>query len=72
MPRITIDVDNTFNANLKSLVNSTSATSKAEVIRNAVAVYGYLKEQVPKSKDSGSQVIEVTDSKNRRVNLLIP
>jgi hypothetical protein len=72
MPRITLDVDNTFNENLNSLVNSTSATSKAEVIRNAVAVYGYLKSSVPKSSISGAQVIEVSDSNGTKTNMLIP
>ena len=72
MPRLTVDVDKTFDDNLSSLVNSTSATSKAEVIRNAVAVYSYLKGSVPKSKVSGAQVIEVSDQSGTKSNLLIP
>jgi len=72
MPRITVDVDNTFNDNMNRLVNSTSATSKAEVIRNAVAVYSYLKNSVPVNPTSGTQVIEVSDSSGVKSNLLIP
>ena len=72
MPRITVDVDKTFDDNLNNLVNNTSATSKAEVIRNAVAVYSYLKDSVPKSSNSGAQVIEVSDSSGAKSNLLIP
>ena len=70
MPRITLDADRTFNHTLESLVDSTPATSKAEVIRNAVAVYAYLKNTLP--KQNGSQIIEITDAVGQNKHVLIP
>ena len=70
MPRITLDADRTFNNTLEQLVESTPATSKAEVIRNAVAVYSYLKNSLP--KDNGSQTIEIQDAGGAKKLLLIP
>ncbi len=45
MPRYTIDFDDKFDSTLNSLVESTPATTKADVIRRAVASYKYLKDQ---------------------------
>jgi hypothetical protein len=45
MARYTIDFDDTFDTALNSLVQSTQATNKADVIRRAVASYKYLKDQ---------------------------
>jgi hypothetical protein len=70
MPRITLDADRTFNNTLEKLVESTPATSKAEVIRNAVAVYSYLKNSLP--KENGAQTIEISDTLGGRKHVLIP
>jgi hypothetical protein len=45
MPRFSIDVDDAFDATLNSLVQGTDATTKADVIRRAVATYKYLKDE---------------------------
>ncbi len=70
MPRITLDADRTFNHTLENLVETTPATSKAEVIRNAVAVYSYLKNVLP--KDNGSQSIVIQDAVGDKKHVLIP
>jgi hypothetical protein len=70
MPRITLDADRTFNHTLENLVETTPATSKAEVIRNAVAVYSYLKNVLP--KDNGSQSIVIQDAVGEKKHVLIP
>ncbi len=70
MPRITLDADRTFNHTLENLVQTTPATSKAEVIRNAIAVYSYLKGSLP--KENGSQVIEIRDTAGNTKHVLIP
>jgi hypothetical protein len=43
MPRFTIDIDDKFNETLSALAKG---TSKADVIRRAVASYQYLKSEV--------------------------
>jgi hypothetical protein len=45
MPRYTIDFDNNFDKTLNDLTKDTDATTKADVIRRAVASYKYLKSQ---------------------------
>ncbi len=70
MPRITLDADRNFNNTLENLVETTPATSKAEVIRNAVAVYSYLKTVLP--KENGSQTIEIRDVLGDKKHVLIP
>lgn len=70
MPRITLDADRTFNNTLERLVETTPATSKAEVIRNAIAVYSYLKHVLP--KENGMQFIEVADSTGSTKHVLVP
>ncbi len=70
MPRITLDADNKFNSTLEHLVETTPATSKAEVIRNAVAVYNYLKGSLPSS--GGIQTVEISDVNGERKHVLIP
>lgn len=47
MPRYTIDVDDNFDQTLNDLVKSTQATTKADVIRRAVASYKYLQSETP-------------------------
>ena len=70
MPRITLDADRTFNNTLERLIASTPATSKAEVIRNAVAVYSYLKGALP--NENGTQSIQIQDKQGARQYVLIP
>jgi hypothetical protein len=49
MAKYTIDFDETFNATLQELKETTDATTKADVIRRAVASYKALKfESAPK------------------------
>ncbi|MGA2352504.1 MAG: hypothetical protein ABSF70_18865 [Terracidiphilus sp.] len=52
MPRLTLDIDDKFNKNLTELANG---STKAEVIRRALATYQYLKSQVP-DQSSGKRV----------------
>jgi len=57
MPRLTLDVDEKFNDNLTQLA---AGTTKAEVIRRALASYQYLKSQVP---DNGcDKRVSITDA----------
>jgi hypothetical protein len=58
MPRFSIDVDDTFDATLNSLIQGTDATTKADVIRRAVASYKYLKDEL---KNDQNAKISVTD-----------
>jgi hypothetical protein len=52
MPRYTIDYDNTFDKTLTDLMKDTGATTKADVIRRAVAAYKYFKSQGSDAKIS--------------------
>jgi predicted transcriptional regulator len=61
MPRYTIDFDDDFDKTLKELVSSTDATTKADVIRRAVASYSYLKKQQKANK--GAKVAITEDNK---------
>ena len=70
MPRITLDADRNFNNTLERLVETTSAESKAEVIRKAIAVYRYLKGALPLK--NGIQQIEIVDQNGSVKHLLIP
>ena len=58
MPRYTIDFDDDFDKTLTDLVKSTDATTKADVIRRAVASYSYLKKQQQANKDSKVAITE--------------
>jgi hypothetical protein len=57
MPRLTLDIDEKFNKNLTELARG---TTKADVIRKALASYQYLKSQVP-DQNSGKR-ISITDA----------
>jgi hypothetical protein len=72
MSRFTIDIDNAFDKTLTNLVTDTSASTKAEVIRNAVAVYNYLKSATPKDPQTGTQVVSIRDSNGTEKQVLIP
>ena len=52
MPRYTIDFDEKFDKTLSDLVKATGATTKAEVIRRAVATYSYLKKEQQAHSDA--------------------
>jgi metal-responsive CopG/Arc/MetJ family transcriptional regulator len=61
MPRYTIDFDNDFDKTLEELVKTTGATTKAEVIRRAVASYSYIKKQQRQQKDSKLRIVDKDD-----------
>jgi hypothetical protein len=69
MPRYTIDFDKDFDKTLTDLVDSTDATTKADVIRRAVASYGYLKKQQRENKDAK---IVITDDDKMRKEIVLP
>lgn len=61
MPRYTIDFDDDFDKTLTDLIGTTDATTKADVIRRAVASYSYLKKQQRANKDA--KVVITSDDK---------
>lgn len=69
MPRYTIDFDKDFDKTLSELVETTDATTKADVIRRAVASYSYLKKQQRAHKDAR---IVVTDDDKIRKEIVLP
>jgi predicted transcriptional regulator len=52
MPRYTIDFDDDFDKTLTDLVKNSDATTKADVIRRAVATYSYLKKAQQANKNA--------------------
>ena len=69
IPRYTIDFDKKFDQTLSELLESTDATTKADVIRRAVASYSYLKKQQRENKDAK---IVITDDKNMQKEVVLP
>jgi predicted transcriptional regulator len=69
MPRYTIDFDNDFDKTLSELIETTDATTKADVIRRAVASYSYLKKQQKANKDAK---IVITDDDKLRKEIVLP
>ena len=69
MPRYTIDFDKDFDKTLSDLVQTTDATTKADVIRRAVASYSYLKKQQQSNKDAK---IVITDDDKMRKEIVLP
>jgi hypothetical protein len=69
MPRYTIDFDKDFDKTLTDLIETTDATTKADVIRRAVASYSYLKKQQQANKDAK---IVVTDDDKLRKEIVLP
>ena len=61
MPRYTIDFDDEFDKTLSELVKTTDATTKADVIRRAVASYNYIKKQQRRQKDSKLRIVDKDD-----------
>ncbi len=69
MPRYTIDFDEKFDKTLSDLVATTDATTKADVIRRAVASYSYLKKAQQGNKEA--KVI-VTDNDKLNKEIVLP
>jgi predicted transcriptional regulator len=69
MPRYTIDFDKEFDKTLSELVETTDATTKADVIRRAVASYGFLKKQQRENKNAK---IVVTDDDKLKKEVVLP
>jgi hypothetical protein len=69
MPRYTIDFDADFDKTLTDLVKNTDATTKADVIRRAVASYSYLKKQQSENKNAK---IVITDDNQVRKEIVLP
>lgn len=69
MPRYTIDFDKDFDKTLSDLVETTDATTKADVIRRAVASYSYLKKQQRSNKDAR---IVITDDDKLKKEVILP
>jgi hypothetical protein len=68
MPRLTLDIDDKFNKNLTEMA---IGSTKAEVIRRALASYQYLKSQVP-DQSSGRRV-SITDAQgNIERDVILP
>ena len=69
MPRYTIDFDKEFDKTLSDLIETTDATTKADVIRRAVASYSYLKNQQKANKDAK---LVITDDDKLRKEIVLP
>ena len=69
MPRYTIDFDKDFDKTLSELVETTDATTKADVIRRAVASYGFLKKQQRTNKNAK---IVITDDDKLKKEVVLP
>jgi len=69
MPRYTIDFDDNFDKTLSELVESTDATTKADVIRRAVASYSYLKKAQQENKNAK---VVVTDDNKLKKEIVLP
>jgi len=69
MPRYTIDFDKEFDKTLSELVETTDATTKADVIRRAVASYSYLKKAQRGNKNAK---VVVTDDDKLNKEIVLP
>jgi hypothetical protein len=69
MPRYTIDFDDKFDKTLSDLLDSTDATTKADVIRRAVASYSYLKKA--QQENVGAKIV-VTDDNQLKKEIVLP
>ena len=68
MPRYTIDFDDDFDKTLLELVKDTSAPTKAEVIRRAVASYSYLKKQ---QRNDANVKVSITDKNDKVIKEIV-
>ena len=69
MSRYTIDFDDNFDKTLSELVQSTDATTKADLIRRAVASYSYLKKAQQENKNAK---VVVTDDNKLKKEIVLP
>jgi hypothetical protein len=69
VPRYTIDFDDKFDKTLSDLLESTDATTKADVIRRAVASYSYLKKAQQENKNAK---LVVTDNAKLHKEIVLP
>ncbi len=69
MPRYTIDFDDKFDKTLSDLLETTDATTKADVIRRAVASYSYLKKTQQENKDAK---VVITDHNKLTKEIVLP
>jgi hypothetical protein len=67
MPRYTIDIDENFDKVLNELVNTTDSTTKADVIRRAVASYKYLKDNTAEG-----QKVSIVGKDNQKKEIILP
>jgi predicted transcriptional regulator len=67
--RYTIDFDDEFDKTLTDLVKNSDATTKAEVIRRAVATYNYLKKAQKAGKNAK---IAITEDDKVTKEVLLP
>ncbi len=65
--RYTIDFDKEFDKTLNDLVAITAATTKADVIRRAVASYSYLKKEQQANKDA--KIVVTNDGMTKEIVL---
>jgi metal-responsive CopG/Arc/MetJ family transcriptional regulator len=69
MPRYTIDFDDDFDNTLTELVKNTDATTKADVIRRAVATYSYLKKA---QKENKNAKVAITEDNKVKKEIVLP
>lgn len=69
MPRYTIDFDEDFDKTLTDLVKNSDATTKADVIRRAVATYSYLKKV---QKENKNAKVAITEDDKVKKEIVLP
>jgi hypothetical protein len=69
MPRYTIDFDDDFDKTLTDLVKTSDATTKADVIRRAVATYSYLKNAQKANKNAK---VAITEDDQIKKEIVLP
>jgi predicted transcriptional regulator len=69
MPRYTIDFDDDFDKTLTELVKTSDATTKADVIRRAVATYSYLKKEQKAHKNAK---VAITEDDKVKKEIVLP
>jgi aspartate 1-decarboxylase len=67
--RYTIDFDPSFDKTLSDLVKNTGASTKAEVIRRAVASYSYLKKQQAENEDVKVAIVDKNNNITKEIVL---
>jgi hypothetical protein len=72
MPRFTLDYDTEFENTLKDLQQNSSAKTKADVIRDALAVYSYLKKSTPSVDGVQKVTVRNGENKEKETDLILP